>query len=135
LKHFDTHTRTRQVAGYRLLILDGHKSYLNQAFKDYCLENKILTLYMPLYSSYILQPLDVVCFLPLKSKYSKRVRGLARNRVFYINKENFLLAFKDAFFDVFTKENCRKAFEAIAIVRTDAQTVINRLNLRLYTPP
>jgi hypothetical protein len=90
---------------------------------------------MPLHSSYILQPLDVVCFLPLKSKYSKRVRGLARNRVFYINKENFLLAFKDAFFDVFTKENCRKAFEAIAIVRTDAQTVINRLDLRLHTPP
>jgi hypothetical protein len=135
LKHFDTYTKTRQVAGYRLLILDGHESHLNQGFKDYCLENKILTLCMPSHSSHILQPLDVVCFSPLKSRYSERVRGLARNRVFYINKENFLPAFKDAFFDVFTKENCRKAFEATAIVRTDAQTVIDRLDLRLYTPP
>jgi hypothetical protein len=90
---------------------------------------------MPSHLSYILQPLDVVCFLPLKRKYSERVRGLVRNRVFYINKENFLPAFKDAFFDVFTKENCRKAFEATAIVRTDAQTVINRLDIRLHTPP
>jgi hypothetical protein len=135
LKHFDAYTKTRQVAVYRLLILDGHESHLNQGFKDYCLENKILTLCMPSHSSHILQPLDVVCFSPLKRKYSERVRGLARNRVFYINKENFLPAFKDAFFDVFTKENCRKAFEATAIVRTDAQTVIDRLDIRLYTPP
>ena len=55
---------------YRLLILDGHESHLNQGFKDYCLEHKILTLCMPPHSSHILQPLDVVCFSPLKRKYS-----------------------------------------------------------------
>jgi hypothetical protein len=31
---------------YQLLILDGHESYLNQDFKDYCLEHKVLTLCM-----------------------------------------------------------------------------------------
>ncbi|KAF1923639.1 DDE-domain-containing protein, partial [Didymella exigua CBS 183.55] len=70
LKHFDAHTRARQVGGYRLLILDGHESHLNQDFKDYCLDNKILTLSMPAYLSHILQLLDVVCFSPLKRKYS-----------------------------------------------------------------
>jgi hypothetical protein len=30
LKHFDAHTKTRQVGVYRLLILDGHESHLNQ---------------------------------------------------------------------------------------------------------
>jgi hypothetical protein len=49
-------------------------------------------------------------FLPLKRMYSKRVRDLACKRVFYINKEGFLLAFKDAFFNIFTKDNCCKAF-------------------------
>ena len=29
LKHFNKHTKTRQVGSYRLLILNGHKSYLN----------------------------------------------------------------------------------------------------------
>jgi hypothetical protein len=70
LKHFDAHTKARQVGGYQLLILDGHESHLNQDFKDYCLEHKILTLCMPPHSSHILQPLDVVCFSPLKRKYS-----------------------------------------------------------------
>jgi hypothetical protein len=54
------------VEVYRLLILDGYKSYLNQDFKDYCFKQKILTLCIPPHSSYILQPLDVVCFSLLK---------------------------------------------------------------------
>jgi hypothetical protein len=135
LKHFDAHTKTRQVGVYRLLILDGHESHLNQDFKDYCFEQKILTLCMPPHSSHILQPLDVVCFSPLKRKYSQRVRDLARRRVFHINKEGFLPAFKDAFFDVFTEENCRKAFEASGIVPINAQVVLDRLEVRLRTPP
>jgi hypothetical protein len=75
----------------------------------------------------------VVCFSPLKRKYSQRVRDLARRRVFYINKEGFLPAFKDAFFDVFTEENCRKAFEASGIVPINAQIVLDRLEVRLRT--
>ena len=135
LKHFDAHTKARQMGAYRLLILDGHESHLNQDFKDYCVENKILTLCMPAHSSHILQPLDVVCFSPLKRKYSQRVRDLARKRVFHINKEGFLPAFKDAFFDVFTEENCRKAFEASGLVPVNAQVVLDRLEVRLRTPP
>jgi len=135
LKHFDAHTKARQVGAYRLLILDGHESHLNQEFKDYCLENKILTLCMPPHSSHILQPLDVVCFSLLKLKYSQRVRDLARKRIFHINKEGFLPAFRDAFFNVFTTENCQKAFEASGLVPINAQVVLDRLQVRLRTPP
>jgi hypothetical protein len=135
LKHFDAHTKTRQVGVYRLLILDGHESHLNQHFKDYCLKHKILTLCMPPYSSHILQPLDMVCFSPLKRRYSQRVRDLARRRVFHINKEGFLPTFKDAFFNVFTEENCRKAFKAAGLVPINAQVVLDRLEVRLRTPP
>jgi hypothetical protein len=61
---------------------------------------------MPPHLSHVLQLLDVVCFSPLKRKYSQRVRDLARRRVFHINKEGFLLAIRDAFFDVFIEANC-----------------------------
>jgi hypothetical protein len=135
LKHFDAHTKARQVGAYRLLILDGHESHLNQDFKDYCLEHKILTLCMPPHSSHILQPLDVVCFSPLKRKYSQCIRDLARQHVFHINKEGFLPAFKDAFFDVFTMQNCHKAFQASGLIPLNAQVVLDRINVRLHTPP
>jgi hypothetical protein len=54
LKYFDMHTKACQVGRYRLLILDSHESHLNQGFKDYCLENKILMLYIPPHSLHIL---------------------------------------------------------------------------------
>ena len=118
-----------------MLILDGHESHLNQDFKDYCKENKIVTVCMPAHSSHILQPLDVVYFLPLKQKYSQRVRYLARRRVFHINKEGFLPAFRDAFFDVFTTQNCKKAFETTGLVPSDPLRVLDRLEVRHQTPP
>ena len=70
LKHFNARIMARQVKVYQLLILDSYKSYLNQNFKDYYLKNKILTLYIPAYLLYILQPLNIVYFTPLKYKYS-----------------------------------------------------------------
>jgi hypothetical protein len=77
----------------------------------------------------------VVCFSPLKRKYSQRVRDLARRRVVHINKEGFLPAFKDAFFNVFTEANCRKAFEASGLVPINAQVVLDRLEVQPRTPP
>jgi hypothetical protein len=135
LKHLDAHTKTREVGAYRLLILDGHKSHLNQDFKDYCLEHKILTLCKPPHSLHILQPLDMVCFLPLKRKYSMRVRDLARKRIFHINKEGFLPIFKDAFVDVFTEANCCRAFEVPGLIPLNAQVVLDCLKVRLHPLP
>jgi hypothetical protein len=85
LSHFDRHTKASQVGAYRLLILDGRKSHFNQDFKDYCLENKILTLCMPPHSLHIVQPPNVVYFLLLKCKYFQRVIDLAHKRIFRIN--------------------------------------------------
>jgi hypothetical protein len=68
-------------------------------------------------------------FLPLKRRYFKRVRDLAHKRVFYINKKGFLLAFKDAFFNIFTKDNCCKAFKALGLVPLNAQVVLDYLKV------
>jgi hypothetical protein len=135
LKHFDAYTKTRQVGVYRLLILDGHESHNSQEFKDFCEENKIITLCMPPHSSHILQPLDVGCFAPLKVRYSQRVRALAQRRVFHIDKIGFLPAFRDAFFDTFTEDNIRSSFRGAGLVPLDAQVVLDKLDIRLQTPP
>ncbi|KAF1930225.1 uncharacterized protein M421DRAFT_414429 [Didymella exigua CBS 183.55] len=65
---------------------------------------------MPLHSSHLLQPLDVVPYLLLKRHYGNRISLLARSRIYYINKETFLLAFKVAFKRMFTLENVRVGF-------------------------
>ena len=81
MKHFIEQIKGRRVGSHVLLIIDGHESHKSLAFQDLCEENKIVTLYMPLHSSYILQPLDVGCFTPLKREYSKEIRGLATDYI------------------------------------------------------
>ena len=87
------------------------------------------------YLSHILQPLDMVCFSLLKLKYSQYIRDLARRRIFYINKEGFLPAFRDAFFDVFITKKYIKAFKALGLVPIDVAVVLNYFKVWLYTPP
>jgi hypothetical protein len=62
------------------------------------------------YLLHLLQLLNVVCYSLLKRYYSNRISLLARNRVYYINKETFLLAFIVAFKKAFTLENIRAEF-------------------------
>lgn len=71
LEHYDRHTKERNIGSYRLLILDGHESYNSIKFQQYCIESKIVTLSIPLHSSYLLQPLDAGCSSPFKRAYGR----------------------------------------------------------------
>jgi hypothetical protein len=89
----------------RLLILDSYKSYNSKEFKDYCRDNKIVTLCMPLYLLHLLQLLDVGCFASLKKAYRRQVEALMRSWISYVTKLKFLLAFKRAYKVVITSNN------------------------------
>jgi hypothetical protein len=93
-----------------LPIIDGYESHCSVEFQDYCKENKIITLCIPPHLLHLLQPLDVVCYSLLKRYYGDRISLLSRNRVYYISKETFLLAFKAAFKKTFTQENVCAGF-------------------------
>ena len=44
------------------------------SYNYYCLNYKIVPIYMPAHSSHLLQPLDVGCFLALKQAYGRSVK-------------------------------------------------------------
>ncbi|EMD67605.1 hypothetical protein COCSADRAFT_34397 [Bipolaris sorokiniana ND90Pr] len=73
VKHFNRHTASRIAEVYRLLILDGYSSHAILEFNQYYTESKIITLCMPPYTSYLLQPLNISCFSPLKRAYGRLV--------------------------------------------------------------
>jgi hypothetical protein len=62
------------------------------------------------YLSHLLQPLNVVPYSLLKRYYSNRISLLAQSRIYYVNKETFLLAFKEAYKKMFTLENVYVGF-------------------------
>ena len=78
LKHFNRYTASRTTGVYRLLILNGHGSHATPKFNQYCIENKIISLCIPAHTSYLLQPLNIGCFSPLKTAYGYKVGELAR---------------------------------------------------------
>jgi hypothetical protein len=89
---------------------------------------------MPLYSSHLLQPLNVACFAPLKRLYSNSISALARNYIYYISKETFLPAFKAAYDLTFTKKNARAGFRGAGLVLFNLEAVLSKLDVRLRTP-
>jgi hypothetical protein len=92
---------------------------------------------MPLHLSHLLQPLNVVPYSLLKRYYSDRISLLARSRIYYIDKETFLLAFKAAFKKTFTPENIRVGFRGAGLAPHNPKVVLSKLNvqLRTLTPP
>ncbi|RAQ99007.1 hypothetical protein DDE83_009211 [Stemphylium lycopersici] len=76
----------------------------------YCIENKIITLCMPPYTSHLLQPLDVSCFSPLKRAYGHEIQELARQGVYHIDKVDFLTTYTQIRPAVFTEQNIQAGF-------------------------
>jgi hypothetical protein len=82
---------------------------------------------------HLLQLLNVACFLLLKRLYGDKVSALARSRIYYINKETFLLAFKAAFSKAFTTENVYVGFRGARLVPHNLEVILLKLNMRLRT--
>jgi hypothetical protein len=85
------------------------------------------------YLLHLLQPLNVAYFALLKRSYSNSILALARNYIYYVSKETFLLAFKAAYKYTFTRENACARFRGARLVLFNLDTVLLKLNIRLHT--
>jgi hypothetical protein len=65
---------------------------------------------MPLHASYILQPLNVGCFAPLKQAYRTEIRGLADSYINYVDKKVFLATFLVVYKKAVLKSNILSSF-------------------------
>ena len=89
---------------------------------------------MPLHASHLLQPLDVSCFSPLKTAYSKQIEHLVKNKIHHITKVEFLPAFKQAFDQAFTLSNIQGAFRGSSIFPFDPEAMLHRVGPAIRTP-
>jgi hypothetical protein len=71
---------------------------------------------MPPHLSYLLQPLNVGYFSPLKRAYSREIEALICHHINYITKLEFMPAFKAAFKRLFTLANIYLAFRGAGLV-------------------
>jgi hypothetical protein len=89
---------------------------------------------MPPHSSYLLQPLDVSCFSPLKRAYSREIESLIRYYINHVTKLKFLPALKAAYSRSFTPVNIQSAFQGASLVLHQPDAVLSKLDVQLRTP-
>ena len=61
----------------RILLMDGHGSHMSTEFLWVCKQNRVQLVFLPPHSSHVLQPLDLSCFSPLKTRYRQLIAELA----------------------------------------------------------
>jgi hypothetical protein len=134
-KQFIPMTTSRTKGKFRLLILDGHGSHLTGDFDQLCAKNDIIAICMPPHSSHLLQPLDVGCFAPLKRAYGGVIEAKARAGVNHIDKLDFITTFPNVRTEAFKPATIQNAFEAAGLVPYNPGQVMEKLSIRLRTPP
>lgn len=135
IQHFQENTK-KCKGKWRLLIFDGHGSHQTAEFRDFCVQNCILTLCMPAHTSHILQPLDVSCFGPLKKIHGSQIENKMRLGINHITKEEFLPAFLTAHRQVMTVKTITSGFRATGLIPFDPGRVLDKLSPIIEaTPP
>ena len=130
---FEKHTS--ETAGrYCLLILDGHSSHATANFDHFCMERRIIPLYMPPHSSHLLQPLDISCFAPLKHYYGQKIRERAQNGIHTIDKVDFLSIYTKVHTHAFSKANILSGFAAAGLIPLKPERVLAKLHIKMKTP-
>jgi len=111
-----------------------HGSHATAEFDRFCMERRIIPLYMPPHSSHILQPLDVSCFSPLKHLYGQRVQEKVQNGVYSIGKENFLQIYPKVHQQALSSSNIKSGFAATGLIPLSPERVLSKIT-QTPSPP
>ena len=86
IRHFNAQIKHRTIGVKGLLLMDGYGSHHTKEFIQYCDDNSIIPFGLPPHITYILQPLDVCCFQPLKHYHAKALDIIVRDGCSNITK-------------------------------------------------
>ena len=113
----------------RLLIVDGHSSYVNMAFVDWADQHGIILLILPPHTTHRLQPLDVGLFQPLATAYSWELDKMMNESGGHVGmtKSFFWPKFKRSWDKAFTKSNIQSAFRKSGIWPTNGSYIIKTI--------
>ena len=89
---------------------------------------------MLVYLLYLLQLLDIGCFLILKQAYKYLIKQIISRGVNHINKREFLLIYKQAKQATLHQNNIRAGFAATGLVSYDPDRVLLLLYTKYQTP-
>jgi hypothetical protein len=126
---------SKPTKGYKLFILNGHGNHATFAFRHITYFNRIILLYLPLYTTHKLQPCDVGMFSPLTTYYFNEIRDKAQ---FYngqrMSKREYIEWMLLARDKANSRKNIVNLFKKCGIVPFKPNQILRQLKkTRLYT--
>ena len=121
---FEPETGAKASGATRLLIVDGHSSYITAPFIRFCMDHNILVLLLPLHSLHLMQPLDVGIFSPLKRRMSEELDKILRYGFSNIKKFEWANYYRIARPDAMKPSNVKSAWSGARLIPFNPQKVI-----------
>lgn len=116
IKHFDRQTKEQTKGEWRLLLLDEHGSHRTQEVINYAESQKIILFSFPPHATHFMQPLDVVCFQPLKHYHRQAVVDATQTGCSNFGKAEFLDSLHEIRHRAFKKTTIQSAFRQTELV-------------------
>ena len=126
-RHFNKCTINKRIGKYCMLISDGYNSHLEFDFVEYCWNNFIVPFCLPPHTTHFLQPLDVVCFQPLKHYHAEAIDRAVRTGDSDFSKYEFLAAFNDVRAQAFTESTILSAFRKTGLMPYNPELVVGAM--------
>jgi hypothetical protein len=122
----------------RILLLDGHGSHVSIDFLWQCRQSNIQLIFLPPHTSHVLQPLDLSCFSPIKSRYRSQIAELAYlDDSAPVKKNRFVQCYNSARQEGLTERVIRSGWKAAGICPWNPSKVLlsSQVRSRPKTPP
>jgi hypothetical protein len=125
LDHFYEHTRNGNKK--RILLLDGHRSYINAEFLNKAEALRILILALPPHSTHLMQPLDVRVFQSLKGAHSRVVEEAVRAGETTFPKPAFMKHFHKIRMKGLKEHTIKSAWRKCGLVPFNPNVVLSKI--------
>lgn len=121
IKHFVRQTRASRTGKWILLMIDNHGSHCTREVLSYAEANNVILFSFPPHATHFMQPLDVVCFQPLKHYHRQAVAAATRTGCDHFGKADFLHALHDIRKQAFKSKTIKSAFRKTGLVPFNPQ--------------
>jgi hypothetical protein len=118
-------TKPENPAEWRLLVLDEHATHTQEEFMRIAFQSKVQLLFLPPHTSHKTQPLDRSVFAAVKAYFREGAADLADHITSApVNKQRFLLLYRDASERGVRSANLRSGFRQTGIWPLDRNQIL-----------
>ncbi|KAJ5530418.1 hypothetical protein N7527_003811 [Penicillium freii] len=121
-------TISRILGTKRLVLYDRFGLYIIRQFVEFCEKNNIILFFLLLYTSYILQPLDIGVFSVYKHYHSKAVEAATMSRYRKFSKDKFLYSIGEIRRKTFKLYTIKLGFKLIGLWPINSKLITDELD-------